>query len=232
MLFAVNDWVSVFQSTLPARGATVRFSAWCSFSVNFNPRSPHGERRKFFVFGGNGVTFQSTLPARGATFLVRLACGSSVPFQSTLPARGATHDFFKPLYSSRFQSTLPARGATVLGAVDVTTRKFQSTLPARGATRWDAKKYRYMRISIHAPRTGSDLRSAGRYPLLDLFQSTLPARGATTVTKALAPHGAFQSTLPARGATLSNGLTQQQLAISIHAPRTGSDPCARWGWAT
>ena len=33
----------------------------------------------------------------------------------------------------------------------------------------------------------------------------------------------FQSTLPARGATGRDPLVQAELAISIHAPRTGSD---------
>ena len=78
-----------FQPTLPARGATANAGflpslAWISthaprtgsdlFSTlvsgrtcHFNPRSPHGERRKFA--GGTISTggFQPTLPARGAT---------------------------------------------------------------------------------------------------------------------------------------------------------------------
>ena len=33
----------------------------------------------------------------------------------------------------------------------------------------------------------------------------------------------FQSTLPARGATLQDGDAGRERAISIHAPRTGSD---------
>ena len=53
-------------------------------------------------------------------------------------------------------------------------------------------------ISIHAPRTGSDIRALIDIPLHDVFQSTLPARGATvSVDKALpaedfnprSPHG-------------------------------------------
>ena len=38
-------WHPAFQSTLPARGATVFSAAMWSASPNFNPRSPHGERR-------------------------------------------------------------------------------------------------------------------------------------------------------------------------------------------
>ena len=36
----------------------------------------------------------------------------------------------------------------------------------------------------------------------------------------------FQSTLPARGATITREIIAKRLEISIHAPRTGSDPNA------
>ena len=79
--------------------------------------------------------------------------------------------------------------------------KFQSTLPARGATISKESARKFMRISIHAPRTGSDaerkLREVGRQ--------------------------GFQSTLPARGATKSDNFDNIDVGISIHAPRTGSD---------
>ena len=87
-----------------------------------------------------------------------------------------------------------------------------------------------------------------------LFQSTLPARGAT---RACAPssarQGRFQSTLPARGATLRlllfghkqvhfnprsprgerqlySVLRVRKFAISIHAPREGSDVTVIFDW--
>ena len=59
------------------------------------------------------------------------------------------------------------------------TARFQSTLPARGATQNTLSFLNHARISIHAPREGSDLYrlqfAHGRL----IFQSTLPARGAT-----------------------------------------------------
>ena len=58
-----------------------------------------------------------------------------------------------------------------------------------------------MRISIHAPREGSD-RSASQLSL-------------NRVT--------FQSTLPVRGATHWMPLPEPPKGISIHAPREGSD---------
>ena len=64
-----------------------------------------------------------------------------------------------------------------------------------------------MPISIHAPRTGSDVHDQNT-----LFEWYL-----------------FQSTLPARGATAHICAAQGGRTISIHAPRTGSDqpPCQR-----
>ena len=64
--------------------------------------------------------------------------------------------------SSRFQSTLPARGATRTWSPEENkVRRFQSTLPARGATRRCADYRVVCRISIHAPRTGSDEHLSG-----------------------------------------------------------------------
>ena len=83
-------------------------------------------------------------------------------------------------------------------------------------------------ISIHAPRTGSDLSHAFFTCFAILFQSTLPARGATTCADVKrcnhqdfnprSPHGERLRSL--MGLPLS-------AAISIHAPRTGSDRSKR-----
>ena len=60
-----------FQSTLPARGATPVGVRWLRALRDFNPRSPHGERRQTVRFGCPlRIAFQSTLPARGATVFI------------------------------------------------------------------------------------------------------------------------------------------------------------------
>ena len=57
-----------------------------------------------------------------------------------------------------------------------------------------------------------------------IFLSTLPAMGATLAVKAHAAVDAlFLSTLPARGATKDGYWSPATKAISIHAPREGSD---------
>ena len=79
--------------------------------------------------------------------------------------------------------------------------EFQSTLPVRGATGTIVMDDFSARISIHAPREGSDHHAA-------FYQYQ---------------RSAFQSTLPVRGATPSLTLKDIKNMISIHAPREGSD---------
>ena len=169
----------------------------------FNPRSPHGERQQKTADGKTVKKFQSTLPARGATDIDN-KLQVAFTFQSTLPARGATDagvyieidasisihaprtgsdarraSCMKP--ESKFQSTLPARGATRLFCITTHIPCYFNPRSPHGERHTPSIVVDYYgRISIHAPRTGSD-----KVPLIVVycpptFQSTLPARGATT----------------------------------------------------
>ena len=195
--------VALFQSTLPARGATMdghhtlaaaRISIHApregsdGFRVKFglmigyfNPRSPRGERRArekevLRVFG-----FQSTLPARGATF-PRERGGHLSKISIHAPREGSDIETATPdEIASIFQSTLPARGATRRGKILRLWRSYFNPRSPRGERRFLV--------------SASHIRQR-------VFQSTLPARGATlTDTRLTASLTLFQSTLPARGAT-------------------------------
>ena len=192
---------AIFQSTLPARGATrsphrlgnrhrisihaprtgsdCAMLRWWGRDGHFNPRSPHGERRHGRPHRHLGQDFNPRSPhgERRAS----LASESPSPkFQSTLPARGATIDRVKPYARNAFQSTLPARGATTSpGSSPMTFINFNPRSP-------------------HGER-----------------------RGRTTVTwsrkanfNPRSPHG---ERLNVKDAEVKS------LDISIHAPRTGSD---------
>ena len=151
---------------------------------------------------------------------------SETAFLSTLPARGATpggHGGHTDPVA--FLSTLPARGATCPTPRPAGCSLFLSTLPARGATQDHPRPDPPAKISIHAPREGSDCRArrfrtgASRhfYPRSPRgerpwkrasasppspFLSTLPARGATKPPgRKFFNFSKFLSTLPARGAT-------------------------------
>ena len=125
----------VFQSTLPMRGATlmekhkmrpISISIHAphagsdsitrtakSKSINFNPRSPCGERpmdelKKLCGEAG----FQSTLPMRGATIVPDPVC-TSCSISIHAPHAGSDDVSSKTTYKEwLFQSTLPMRGAT------------------------------------------------------------------------------------------------------------------------
>ena len=64
-----------FQPTLPARGATRKGQRAAGDFPDFNPRSPHGERRIDPMITCTLGEFQPTLPARGAT----RGCAVAIP---------------------------------------------------------------------------------------------------------------------------------------------------------
>ena len=102
-------------------------------------------------------------------------------FQSTLPGWGATVVGTKYWISAYvFQSTLPGWGATRVWRLAVILgRIFQSTLPGWGATLHQRAQGDKMKISIHAPRMGSDHPDVDYLIVANQFQSTLPGWGAT-----------------------------------------------------
>ena len=126
--------IAMFQSTLPARGAT-RAASGVEAIACFNPRSRRGERPRCRI-SYDLMSFQSTLPARGATFDVHRKRMLSWCFnpRSRRGERPALRAACRRL--TMFQSTLPARGATRVSGSTTTSRHH---------------------VSIHAPGEGSDV---------------------------------------------------------------------------
>ena len=146
-----------------------------------------------------------------------------------------------------FQSTLPARGATERRVHHQRHDHISIHAPRTGSDGRRPPPGSVGAISIHAPRTGSDPVLSGRVPVLIYFNPRSPhgERPAARNLRASpgpdfnprSPHGErrregagspcegliFQSTLPARGATVRRDVPPPCVAISIHAPRTGSD---------
>ena len=145
-----------FQSTLPARGATeipVRVRVPPSISIHA-PRTGSDENRSCRCMGG--VYFNPRSPHGERLFRLNQYRQALPYFNPRSPhgerPRRNTHS--KEMY--KFQSTLPARGATRREVTRFGKGRFQSTLPARGATRRGSDRAAPADISIHAPRTGSD----------------------------------------------------------------------------
>ena len=202
---------SKFQSTLPARGATIPPSDIFVAKLYFNPRSPHGERPTICARRRARKNFNPRSP-HGERRIIFLCNADNARISIHAPRTGS--DTFKSssLYVPYlFQSTLPARGATadprLKGhALDISIHAPRTGSDARGHVR-GRKDYIYFNprsphgerpglfdvpdddiiISIHAPRTGSDNE---RFTFSDssvLFQSTLPARGATPSSSGVQP---------------------------------------------
>ena len=213
--------------------------------MDFNPRSPYGERLPVYVVSKRKTYFNPRSPY-----------GERLPFE------------FDSTCLQVFQSTLPLRGATLSLDSDACGVMISIHAPLTGSDAWYIKHASHVLISIHAPLTGSDRRlrptgcripnfnprspygerqnSFGCQSLRFLFQSTLPLRGATAFRGIRPTKCGFQSTLPLRGATVFLPpffppfdyfnprspygerpwcllLSKGGIMISIHAPLTGSD---------
>ena len=148
--------------------------------IDFNPRSPWGERPSFHASILANVLISIHAPRGGSDPLPGLLLRDPEIFQSTLPVGGATRKRCAPAGARLFQSTLPVGGATVkiplvLGHLQL----FQSTLPVGGAT---YPLHFFRRFGHHFnPRSpwGERLRQTASAPSISRFQSTLPVGGAT-----------------------------------------------------
>ncbi len=167
--------ISLFQSTLPTRGATIlpgrRPRARCvsihaphtgsdlamlaggGGAGSFNPRSPHGERPGSGCARINTGRFQSTLPTRGATLRPQFRT-EIVDVSIHAPHTGSdVQTLFLSHRRPQFQSTLPTRGATT----EVVVRM------------WDV-----LLVSIHAPHTGSDITRRAKREVIGGFNPRSP----------------------------------------------------------
>ena len=145
-----------FQSTLPVGGATMiianptvdqlisihaprggsdRLGAgYAAVGVDFNPRSPWGERLCEYREPLTISVISIHAPRGGSDRrpLHRPVYQDDFNPRSPWGERPTTRTMSSPL--SRFQSTLPVGGATNQGGADSPPERFQSTLPVGGAT--------------------------------------------------------------------------------------------------
>ncbi len=172
-------------------------------STDFNPRSPRGERPPGRTFNNSCVRNFNPRSPRGERHIRRN----------------------KLAYSFQFQSTLPARGATMREAANEPVVEYFNPRSPRGERQFkpcDSKTL--CKISIHAPREGSDGRMLMEAKVRGIFQSTLPARGATTAEIVVwERYNDFNPRSPRGERRCAISGLPRQISISIHAPREGSD---------
>ncbi len=194
----------IFQSTPPARGATILGQlARMAYPISIHaPREGGDLSISKFKDILNKISIHA--PREGGRRQATALRHFPPLFQSTPPARGATILRTTATSMSLFQSTPPARGATLYPFFLSRDMAISIHAPREGGDSTGRQNLGGCNISIHAPREGGDLRAGLVGSAPTIFQSTPPARGATGKHPWGAAEGIFQSTPPARGATSRN----------------------------
>ena len=236
---------TVFQSTLPVWGATEGMLRDKTLILDFNPRSPCGERLLALACPMVSIMISIHAPRVGSDdallwlsqrhqhFNPRSPCGErlyrwlrvegNIGFQSTLPVWGATLGCSFPaaalgisIHAPRVGSDSCRLSARFVGF------QFQSTLPVWGATWIDGSKFVMAGISIHAPRVGSDRYVRGYRPGVRI---SIHAPRVGSDQKLFGNHKVNPNFNPRSpcGERLGPEHFAADSVISIHAPRVGSD---------
>ena len=199
----------VFQSTRPARGATLRMLTLFCFTLKF----------------------QSTRPARGATGTVA-SLSASVWVSIHAPRTGRDRHLWMVSTHQPVSIHAPRTGRDSPPSRTESSVRVSIHAPRTGRDLNGRHIVAAGEVSIHAPRTGRDSPNANVFSWVLRFQSTRPARGATRDPELLKKaQTKFQSTRPARGATRWGSAFVSLSVVSIHAPRTGRDAALRAPWA-
>ena len=142
---------SKFQSTLPARGATLRPRRDVPSGRCFNPRSPRGERLR----------------------RIQRMCAPCL-FQSTLPARGATTPPDFPYSVPEVSIHAPRTGSDGLTVMRYGAKTVSIHAPRAGSDGAAPTPLFSSSVSIHAPRAGSDAEHPFSFPLAWRFNPRSP----------------------------------------------------------
>ena len=122
----------------------------------FNPRSPRRERQEIYAQGTDKDDISIHAPREGSDHPLTPEGATSNHFNPRSPRRERLGIKSKHSISAEFQSTLPAKGATDFRLLSL--RRFTYFNP-RSPRRERHVKHSFLlkcRISIHAPREGSD----------------------------------------------------------------------------
>ena len=191
----------LFQSTRPARGATLSSRSTSARSRNFNPRAPRGARQDSFRLLLARVCISIHAPREGRDGIRRGHTEMRLEFQSTRPARGATSPAFLAMQKPRISIHAPREGRDKVMPRPTTESEISIHAPREGRDRGRATAAPDLRyFNPRAPRGARRAPQSWCY-VEAIFQSTRPARGATYLSGSQMSLKLFQSTRPARGAT-------------------------------
>ena len=140
----------------PLTGSDLRNLSIFNRIPNFNPRSPHRERRLSVTIHVHNKVFQSTLPSQGAT---GLETGEYIVKQISIhaPLTGSDgHEVQMVWRRSYFNPRSPHRERQHESQSRKKNRDISIHAPLTGSDLQPERKLEHGKISIHAPLTGSD----------------------------------------------------------------------------
>ena len=184
----------LFQSTHPARGATIQ--SWLN---------------------GTMLLFQSTHPARGATRCAIIGCRALENFNPRTP-RGVRRFRRRSCTSGCYFNPRTPRGVRPgMGRRKRWRTHISIHAPREGCDEQKKAIREQMIISIHAPREGCDSKMFLPQGKLAFYFNPRTPRGVRQVKQLIEILGrAFQSTHPARGAT-ANFTKEQRVCLAQFA---------------
>ena len=126
-----------------------------------------------------------------------------------------------------FQSTLPVRGATSFYFGTQHERKISIHAPRAGSDKMSTHTLNKNNISIHAPRAGSDGEQIVGFDVPGYFNPRSPCGERPGYILNYIPILSISIHAPRAGSDDSHTAIYRKLVISIHAPRAGSDRCVQ-----
>ena len=213
---------SLFQSTLPARGAT-RASGPCRRDRKFQSTLPARGATRWMI-GPNGLTTISIhAPREGSDGADLAAKRINYDFNPRSPRGERPASACSRAETREFQSTLPARGATLILPASACCGQFQSTLPARGATLdWAGRGRDRSNFNPRSPR-GERHHPLSLLSFIRIISIHAPREGSDRIGTGMSSTSYISIHAPREGSDVMADYIAQRIIISIHAPREGSD---------
>ena len=190
-----------FQSTLPGWGATTSPPRCSACPVNFNPRSPDGERRGFGERSGHRGFISIHAPRMGSDRPFHQSADSHSNFNPRSPDGERLADALRLRFVSRISIHAPRMGSDYSGEASLRIMlNFNPRSP-------DGER-QYLPTAPEAPGE---------------FQSTLPGWGATRAWCDRRCAWRYFNPRSPDGERRVRCSRHRENLISIHAPRMGSD---------
>ena len=190
---------------------------------NFNPRSPHGERRPVEQALRQRRQHFNPRSPHGERRQLATELGNVEAISIHAPRTGSDLRGFPAPPTPKISIHAPRTGSDPRCSPGADTSADFNPRSPHGERHQRLSDPATSSISIHAPRTGSDARPSRIPSRSRHFNPRSPHGERPSLASGLLSGIPFQSTLPARGATMNRYTLDTIDAISIHAPRTGSD---------